>query len=340
MKLSLCLPLIWLLSANAWAADKPAHAVLHRFVLGGEGGWDYLTIDEPGHRIFLSRATHVAVIDSETGKPVGDIANTPGVHGIALAPEFGRGFVSNGRAGTVSIFDLKTLQSIGEVKAGTNPDAILFDPASRRVWAFNGRSQDATVIDAAKGTVVATVALGGKPEFAVSDEKGKIFVNIEDKSEIVAIDAQAMTVLARHPLAPCQEPTGLAIDVQHARLFAACSNKIMAVVNAETGKVVTTLAIGQGTDGAAFDAGTQTVYSSNGEGTLTIVHQESPDKYKVVQNLATAHGARTMALDRQTHKAYVVTAKFGPPPAATAEQPHPRPSILPGTFEVIVVGKP
>jgi DNA-binding beta-propeller fold protein YncE len=338
LKLSvLCAFLV--LTATLFAADQPKFQVLQHYVLGGDGGWDYLMVDSANHRVFISRATHVIVVDTETGKQVGDIPNTNGVHGIALAPEYGKGFISDGRAGTVTIFDLKTLQPTGEAKAGTNPDAIMYDPASRRVFAFNGRSQDATVIDAEKGTVAGTIPLGGKPEFGVSNGKGKVFVNIEDKSEIVAIDPQKMTVLARWPLAPCEEPSGLAIDIKNSRLFTVCSNKVMAVVNADSGKVVTTVPTGNGTDAAAFDPEKGLAFSSNGEGTLTVIHQDSPDKYSVLQNVETARGARTMALDPATHKIYLVTAKFGPPPAATTEQPHPRPAILPNSFEVMVVGQ-
>ena len=336
-KLSLCAFLF--LTVALFAADQPKYQVLQQYVLGGEGGWDYLTVDSPNHRVFISRGTHVIVVDTQNGKQIGDIPNTNGVHGIALAPELGKGFISDGRAGTVTIFDLKTLQPTGEVKAGTNPDAIIYDPASHRVFAFNGRSQDATVIDAEKGTVAGTIPLGGKPEFGLSDGKGKVFVNIEDKSEIAAIDPQKMTVLSRWPLAPCEEPSGLAIDVKNSRLFTVCSNKMMAVLNADTGKVITTLPTGNGTDAAAFDAERQLIFSSNGEGTLTIIHQDGADKYSVLQNLETARGARTMALDPETHKIYLVTAKFGPPPAATADQPHPRPAILPNSFEMIEVGQ-
>jgi DNA-binding beta-propeller fold protein YncE len=338
LKLSVVCALL-VLTATLFAADQPKYQVLQHYVLGGDGGWDYLTVDSANHRIFISRATHVLVVDSETGKQIGDIPNTNGVHGIALVPKYGKGFISNGRAGTITIFDLKTLKATGEAKAGTNPDAIMYDPASHRVFAFNGRSQDATVIDAEKGTVAGTIPLGGRPEFGVSNGKGKVFVNLEDKSEIVAIDAQKMTVLSHWSLAPCEEPSGLAIDQKNSRLFSVCSNKMMAAVNADSGKLITTVPTGNGTDAAGFDPDRRLVFSSNGEGTLTIIHQDSPDKYSVVQNVETARGARTMALDPATHKVYLVTAKFGPPPAATAEQPHPRPAILPNTFELMVVGQ-
>lgn len=326
------------LTTSATAADS-SYRVIKSYKLGGEGGWDYLTIDGAARRLYISRATHVIVIDPDTGKPVGDIPDTPGVHGIALAPEFGRGFISNGREGTVTIFDLQTLKAITKVKAGENPDAILYDPASKRVFAFNGRSQDATAIDAAKGAVVGTIKLEGKPEFAQSDAKGEIFVNIEDKSQIDAIDPNKLEVKARWPLAPCEEPSGLAIDRKNRRLFAGCDNKMMAVVNADTGKVIGTPPIGDGVDANAFDPETDLAFASCGDGHLTIVKEESPDKYSVVDNVVTQEGARTMALDEKTHQVYLVTAKFGPPPPATQDNPHPRHTILPDTFVVLVVGK-
>ena len=314
--------------------------VVKTYKLGGDGGWDYLTVDPESHHLFISRSTHVMVVDSETGKPVGDIPDTPGVHGIALANDLGRGFTSNGREGTVSIFDLKTLKPIGKVQSvGENPDAILFDPATKRVFTFNGRSHDSTAIDAASGNVVGKIELGGKPEFGVSTGQGELFVNIEDKSELVALDPKELKVKSRWPLAPCESPSGLAIDKKNRRLFVGCDNKMMAVVNADNGKVITTLSIGDGVDADRFDAQNKLAFASCGEGVLTVVKEDSPEHFSVAQNVKTLRGARTMELDPKTHKIYLVTAEFGPPPAATAEQPHPRPSILPDTFEVLVVGK-
>jgi DNA-binding beta-propeller fold protein YncE len=328
-----------MLAATMAMAAEPGYHLVNTYVLGGDGGWDYLSIDSSARRLYISRATHVIVLDADSGKPVGDIPDTPGVHGIALAPELGRGFISNGREGTVTIFDLKTLKAIAKVKAGENPDAILYDPASKRVFAFNGRSQNATAIDAAKGSVVGTIKLEGKPEFAVSDEKGEIFVNIEDKSQIDAIDPAKLEVKASWPLAPCEEPSGLAMDRKHRRLFAGCDNKMMAVVDADTGKVIATPAIGDGVDANAFDSGTGLAFASCGEGVLTVVHEGSPTKFSVLENVSTQPGARTMALDEKTHNVYLVTAKFGPPPAPTADNPHPRRTILPDSFVVLVYGK-
>ena len=327
-----------LLVTSGLAADAGNHRI-KTSKLGGDGGWDYIPLDRTSNRLYISRSTHVIVINPESGETVGDIPDTPGVHGIALAPEFGRGFVSNGRDGTVSVFDQASLKVLSKIKVGENPDAILYDPASKRVFTFNGRSHDATAIDAAKGTVVGTIKLDGKPEFAVSDEKGEIFVNIEDKSELLAIDPAKLEVKSRWPLAPCEEPTGLAIDRKHRRLFSGCSNKLMAILDADSGKLVSTLPIGDGVDATAFDPETGLAFASCGEGVLTVMHEDSANKFSVTENVPTERGARTMTLDPAKHQIFLVTAKFGPPPAPTAEQPHPRPAILPDSFVVLVVGK-
>jgi len=327
-----------LLIALAQAAGTGYH-VVKTYKLGGEGGWDYLTLDSVSRRLYISRATHVMVIDADSGKSVGDIADTPGVHGIALAPDLGRGFVSSGREGAVSIFELDSLKPLGKVKVGDNPDAILYDPATKRVFAFNGHSHDLSAIDAAKGTVLGTIKLDGKPEFAVSDEKGGVFVNIEDKNELVALDPNKLEVKARWPLAGCEEPSGLAIDRKNRRLFSGCGNKVMAIVDADSGKVVSTQPICDGVDATAFDPETGLAFASCGDGNLTVIRQESPDKYSVAENVPTQKGARTLALDSKTHQVFVVTANFGPRPAPTADQPRPRPAILPDSFVVLVVGK-
>jgi DNA-binding beta-propeller fold protein YncE len=326
------------LEVSALAA-APGYHLVKTYKVGGEGGWDYLALDGASRRLFLSRGTHVMVIDADSGKPVGDIPDTPGVHGIAFAPEFGRGFTSNGREGTVTIFDLNTLKPITKVKVGENPDAILYDPASKRVFTFNGRSHDSTAIDAATGKVVGTIPLEGKPEFAVSDGKGEIFNNLEDKSELVAIDSTKLEVKSRWPLAPCESPSGLAIDRKHRRLFSGCENKVMAVVDADSGKVITTLPIGRGVDATRFDPETGLAFASCGEGVLTVIREESPDKFSVVETVPTQPGARTMELDEKTHDVFVVTAKFGPMPPATEGQRFRRPPILPDSFVVLVVSR-
>jgi outer membrane protein assembly factor BamB len=328
------------LAAMAWAAAGPGYHVVTTYKVGGDGGWDYLTADPDARRVYISRGTHVMVLDADSGKGVGDIPDTPGVHGIALAAELGRGFTSNGREGTVSIFDIKTLATSSKVKVGDNPDAILYDPATKRVFTFNGRSQDSTAIDAASGKVLGTIKLDGKPEFAASDAKGRIFVNIEDKSELVAIDPNKLEVKAQWPLAPCESPSGLSIDRKNRRLFVGCENKMMAVVDADSGKVLATPAIGEGVDATTFDAETGLAFASCGaEGVLTVVKEESPDKFSVAENVPTQRGARTLALDAKTHHVFVVTAQFGERPAATADNPRPRPAIGPDSFVALVVGK-
>jgi DNA-binding beta-propeller fold protein YncE len=313
--------------------------VVQTYKLGGEGGWDYLSVDSDLHRLYISRATHVVVMDIDSGKVTGDIPDTPGVHGIAFASKLGRGFTSNGREGTVTIFDLKSLKVIGKVKVGENPDCIIYDPASERVFTFNGKSQDSTAIDAATGTVAGTIKLDGKPEFAVSDERGVIFVNLENKSQLEAIDSRKLELKSRWSLAPCEEPTGLDVDRKHRRLFSGCSNKLMAIIDADSGKVVSTLPIGEGVDATAFDPGPGLAFASCGDGNLTVIHEDSPEKFSVSETVPTKSGARTMALDLKTHQIFTVTADFGPPPAPTAEQPHPRHSILSDTFVVMVLGK-
>jgi YVTN family beta-propeller protein len=328
-----------LLIAAAASAGASGYRVAKSYAIGGDGGWDYLTADSATRKLYISRASHVIVADLDTGKQVGEIADTPGVHGIALAPDLGKGFVSNGKDGTVSIFDLKTLATTSKVKAGENPDAILYDSATKRVFAFNGRSKDASVMDADKGTALGTIKLGGKPEFAVSDGKGGVWVNIEDTSELLAIDPAKMEVKSRYPLKPCESPSGLSMDRKNRRLFVGCDNKMMAIVNADSGKIVTTLPIADGVDATAFDEGTGLAFASCGEGVLSIIKEESADKFSSLDNVPTQAGARTLALDDKTHNVIVVTAKFGAPPAATADNPHPRRSIEPGSFVALVVGK-
>ncbi len=329
-------------TAASPAPGPSGYHLLKKIPLGGEGFWDYIIFDSPTRRLFISRGTKVVVLDVDSGKTVGEIPNTDGVHGIALAPEFNRGFTSNGRAGTVTIFDLKTLEVIGSVQAGTNPDAIIYDPASKRVFAMNGRSKNATAIDAATGNVAGTIPVDGKPEFAVADGAGHVYVNIEDKSEEQQIDSQNLKVTATWPLAPCDEPSGLAMDIANRRLFAGCSNKMMAVINADTGKVIATPAIGEGVDADAFDPGTRYAFASNGgSGTLTVVHEDSPEKFSVVENVPTQEYARTMTLDPATHEVYLVTANFekAATPAPTEANPHPRPPMALDSFVVLVYGR-
>jgi len=327
-------------SAASRTPGPSGYHLLKKIPLGGEGFWDYITIDPATRRLYISRGTKVVVLEVDSGKVAGEIPNTEGVHGIALAPEFNRGFTSNGRAGTVTMFDLKTLQVIGSAQAGTNPDAIVYDPSSKRVFAMNGRSKNATAIDAATGKVVGTIPVDGKPEFAVADGAGHLYLNIEDKSEEQQIDSQSLKVTATWPLAPCKEPSGLAMDIAHRRLFAGCDNKMMAVIDADSGKVVATPEIGEGVDADAFDPELQYAYASNGEsGTLTVVHEDTPDKSSVVDNVPTQAHARTMALDPKTHQVFLVTADFGPAPAATPDNAHPRPTMVKDSFVVLIFGR-
>jgi YVTN family beta-propeller protein len=329
--------LLALLAAVAVAAPASGYHVVTTYKVGGDGGWDYLIADGDARRVYISRGTHTMVIDADSGKTVGDIPDTQGVHGIALAPELGKGFTSNGREGTVSIFDIKTLAVSAKVKVGDNPDAILYDPATKRVFTFNGRSQDSTAIDGATGKVLGTIKLDGKPEFAASDAKGMIYVNIEDKSELTAIDPNKLEVKSVWPLKPCEGPSGLSMDRKNRRLYVGC-DKMMAIIDADSGKVLATPAIGDGVDATAFDAGTGLGFASCGEGVLSVVSEDSPGKFSV-ENVPTKRGARTMALDLKTHNVFVVTADFGPRPEPTADNPHPRPPMLPNSFVVMVLSK-
>src|SRR5262252_10394206 len=329
-----------LLIGTAVLAGPSGYHVAKKVTLGGEGGWDYLYCDSKARRVYLSRGTHVMVVDADTAAVVGDIPNTNGVHGIAIAPEFDKGFISDGRDGTITVFDLKTLKALGTATAGKNPDAIIYDPASQRVFAFNGTSKDATAVDAKTNNVAGTIALGGKPEAGAADGKGHVFVNIEDTSEIVQFDSTKLTVENRWKIAPCDGPSGLAMDQKSRRLFSVCGNKIMVVTNADTGQVVANVPIGSGADGAAFDPETGYALSTNGgDGTLTVVHEDAPDKYSVVENVPTLRRARTIALDNKTHSVYTVTAEFGQAPAPTTEQPRPRPPMIPGSFTLLVVSR-
>jgi DNA-binding beta-propeller fold protein YncE len=313
--------------------------LLKRMELGGEGGWDLLSVDNAARRLYVSRSTHVMVVDVDSAQVVGDIPGTNGVHDIAVAPDLGRGFATCGRDSSVTIFDLKTLKELGKVSVRGGPDAIVYDPATHRVLSFSPSSSSATAIEAAEGKPAGTISLGGRPELGAADGKGMVYVNLEDKSEVVALDSRKLEVKAHWPLAPGEGPTGMAIDPEHRRLFITCGNKKMIVMNADDGHVVADLPIGEGVDGAVFDPATQLAFSSNGEGTLTVVHEDSPDEFRVLENVPTQRGARTMALDPRTHNLFLPTAQFGPPPAATPEHPHPRPSIVPGSFVLLVFGQ-
>ncbi len=302
--------------------------------VGGEGFWDYVYVDSDARRVYISHGTHTVVMDADTHALVGDIPDTQGVHGIAVASDLGRGFTSNGRSNDVTIFDLKTLKPIGNVKTDANPDAIVYEPVSKRVFTFNGRGKNTTAINAADGTVAGTIPLNGKPEFAAVDGKGTIYVNNEDTSELYHLDAQSLKELHKWPLAPCKSPSGLAMDVKNRRLFSVCDEKVMAIVNADTGRVVATPTICEGPDAAGFDPATGYVFASCGDGNLTVIHEDTPDKYTVVENVSTKRSARTMGLDLKTHNIFLPAADFDPP--APGER---RGKMKPDSFVILLVSQ-
>jgi DNA-binding beta-propeller fold protein YncE len=335
-KLFLSITAIAAISMQLALGGEP-YRFLKEIKIGGEGGWDYLSIDPAARRLYVTHSTKIDIVDLGSEKIIGEISDTPGVHGFAIAPELGLGFSSNGRESKASIVDLKTLRTISKVETGENPDAILYEPKRQDVYTFNGRGNSATVFEARTGKILATIPLSGKPEFAVADsEAGRVYVNIEDKSEVAVIDINTHQVAATWPLAPGEEPSGLAFDPAHKRLFAGCSNKLMVMMDSTNGKIVATIPIGAGVDATAFDPGTQFAFSSNGEGNVTVAKEETPDRLSILQTLATQRGARTMALDPTTHKIYLVTADFEPMPSPSPGAPRQRPKIVPGTMKVMV----
>jgi YVTN family beta-propeller protein len=329
--------LVCTIAANA--QPQPGYHVSKKIKVGGEGSWDYLTFDAQTHRLFVSHTDRIVVINTKTDKVIGEIPKLEGVHGMAIANDVGRGFVSNGTSGSVSVVDLRTLKVVGNIPVGKKPDAIMYDPFSHRVFVYNGQSASVSVIDAKKGTVVSTVELGGKPEFSVTDRKGHVFINLEDKGEVVGLDATTLKIFARWPLKNAEEPTGLAIDIEHHRLFSVCKNKLMFVLDSDKGTLIATLPIGAKVDGCAFDPGLGLVFSSNGEGTVTVVREESPSKFSVLETVITQPGAKTITVDPVSHTLYLPTAEFGPMPVPTAEIPTPKAPILPNTFVVLKVAR-
>jgi len=316
------------------AAGSSGYHVIKTVSVPGDDGWDYLTVDSDARRVYISHGTHVVAMNADTYAMEGDIPDTPGVHGIAIAPDLGRGFISSGRANTATIFDLKTLKTIGTVKTDANPDAIAYDSVSKRVFTFNGRGKNTTAINATDGSVVGTLALGGKPEFAVADGKGSIFVNNEDTSELIEINTQKLTETHRWPLAPCKSPSGLAMDAKSRRLFSVCDEKVMSVTDADSGNVVATPAICDGPDAAAFDPATNYAFASCGDGNLTVIHEDSAGKFTVIDSVPTKKSARTMGLDLKTHNIFLPAADFDPP--APGER---RGKMKPGSFVILVVAK-
>ena len=321
------------------AQAQSNYKFLKSIPVGGEGGWDCLTVDAKAKKLYITHATKIVIVDLAQDKVVGEIVDTPGGHGFAVAPELGRGFSSNGAESRVSVVDLKTSKTIAKVETGENPDAILYEPAHSEVYVFNGHGKSVTVIDAKADKVVATIPLPGKPEFAASDAKSEhIFCNIEDKNEVAVIDMKTRAVMTTWPLAPGEEPTGIAFDAAHHRLFVGCHNKLMSILDSDTGKIIATVPIGGGVDGCAFDDTTQLAFAACGDGTLTIAKEETPDKFTVVQMLATERGARTMAFDPATHRLYTCTAQIAPEPNAPSPSPgeRRRPNYVPGTFHILV----
>ncbi len=319
------------------ATDGPYH-VETKWTIGGEGGWDYLAVDPQNPRLYVTHGNRVEVLDTASGKIVGAITGLQGTHGVAFDDADKYGYISDGRANAVVVFDRATLKTVASIPAGTNPDGIAYEPVTKTVWAFNGRSKNVSVIDTTTQKVVATIALPGKPEFPQADGKGLVFDTIEDTNQIVRLDAAGRKVTATWPIPGCESPSGLAIDPVKRRLFPVCDGKKMAVVDADSGKVLATPAIGEGPDAAGFDPAHSLAFASNGEGTLSVVDAAGGD-YKTLEEVATQKGGRTMAFDPHNGKVYIVSAEFGPRPAATADNPHPRPSVLPGTFSVIVLSR-
>ena len=318
-------------------AQKPFR-IEQRWTIGGTGGWDYMTVDPEAHRLYIAHQTRVDVVDAGTGKVIGAVQGLTHTHGVVISPDGKTGFVSDGGANNVVVFDPSSFATLATIPAGTNPDGMVYERSTNTLWAFNGTSKNATIIDATRRAVVGTTALPGKPEFPATDDDGAIFVNIEDKNEIVRLDAKTKQITATWPLAGCDSPSGLAFDRTGGRLFSVCDGRKMAITDSRTGKSLGTPTIGDGPDAAAYDSNQKLAFASNGEGTLTVVDAGKPG-YAVLQTLPTMKGARTMALDPITGKVYTVTAQFGVTPPATAAAPRPRPSVVPGSFTVLVIGR-
>jgi DNA-binding beta-propeller fold protein YncE len=325
-------------ASTAFAQSPSGYHISHTYTLGGDGGWDYIIPDPPNHRVFLARSNRVMVVDENDGKLLGEITGINGAHGVALVDHAGRGFATSGNDASVVMFDLKTFKVLGRIPAAEDADAIIYDSASDRVFTFNGDAGSSTVIDPNAGKMVTNIPLGGKPEYGASAGDGKVYANIVDKAEIVEIDAKKLAVTRRWSVAPAKQPVSMAIDVKHHRLFSGCRSGVMAISDYDSGKVVATVPIGVGVDGAGYDPATGDAFTSNYEGTLTVIHEDAPDKYHVVENVQTAQGGRNMGLDPTTHRIFVVSAKFGPPPTeTTAANPRRRPPVIPGSFMMMVI---
>lgn len=326
-----------LLSLCAAPLFGQSYEITHTYNVGGDGGWDYVVPDAPNHRLFIARQNRVIVVDMNNGRLIAEVTGINGAHGTALAPGTGHGFATSGNDSSIVMFDLKTYRTLARIPAAEDADAIIYDPTSKRVFSFNGDANSSTVVDPRKGTLVTNIPLGGKPEYGQSARNGKIYVNLVDSSQVVEIDTKSLKATRRWSTAPCKNPVSMAIDTRQQRLFSGCRSGVMAISDYQTGSIVATVPIGRGVDGAGYDPILRDAYASNADGTLTVIHQESPDSYRVVENVQTGEGGRNMGLDPATHRIYVASAKFGPPPDSTASNPRRRPPVVPGSFTIIVV---
>ncbi len=333
----LALALSLVLGPALVAQTSSVYRITHTYTLGGDGSWDYIVPDPPQHRVFIGRQTRVMVVDENDGKLLGEVTGIKGAHGVAVADGAGHGFATSGNDASVVMFDLKTFKALGRIAAAEDADAIIYDAPSNRVFTFNGDAHSSTVIDPVAGKLITNVALGGKPEYGASAGDGKVYVNITDTSEVAEIDAKTLTVTRRWSTAPCKQPVAMAIDAAHHRVFSGCRSGVMAISDFQAGKVVATMPIGKGVDGAGYDATSGDAFASNADGTLTVIHQDGPDAYRVVENIPTAEGARNMGLDPASHRIFVVSAKFAPAAPPTAANPRPRPAVMPGTFTMMVI---
>jgi hypothetical protein len=330
--------LLSLVAAQSLTAQSPSYEITHTYSVGGDGGWDYVVPDAPNHRLFIARQNRVMVVDMNNGRLIAEVTGINGAHGTALAVGTGHGFATSGNDSSIVMFDLKTYKTLARIPAAEDADAIIYDPASKRVFSFNGDANSTTVVDPAKGTLVTNIPLGGKPEYGQSARNGKIYVNLVDSSQVVEVDTKSLKVTRRWSTAPCKNPVSMAIDTRHQRLFSGCRSGVMAISNYKNGSVVATVPIGRGVDGAGYDPVHRDAYASNVDGTLTVIHQDSPDKYRVVVNVQTGDGGRNMGLDPASHRIYVPVARFGPAPAdSTAANPRRRAPMVAGSFTVIVV---
>jgi DNA-binding beta-propeller fold protein YncE len=333
--------LLSLVAAPSLAAQSSqssqSYEITHTYNVGGDGGWDYVVPDAPNHRVFIGRQNRVMVVDMNSGRLIAEVTGINGAHGTAVAPATGHGFATSGNDSSIVMFDLKTYKTLARIRAAEDADAIIFDPTSKRIFSFNGDANSSTVVDARMGTLVTNIPLGGKPEYGQSARNGKVYANLVDSSQIVEIDSRTLTVTRRWSTAPCKNPVSMAIDTRHQRLFSGCRSGVMAISDYKNGTVVATVPIGRGVDGAGYDPVLRDAYASNADGTLTVIHQDTPDSYRVVQTVQTAQGGRNMGLDPATHRIYVVSARFGPVPDSTAANPRRRPPIVPGSFMVMVV---